>query len=903
MRNLSRSAQAYILTILGLGAGLLVWQMGTLWTIQDEAIWITWLAFSALAALTQLFKVTTPKHQNYATSAAFIFAALLLLHPGLVALAVLLAHLVEWARFRYPWYISAFNAAADIVTVITAKTVFLHLGGGADLLSTKGVIAAIAAATAFTITNHTLVAVVLLLARGISLKESRTLELDNLLTDFVLLCLGGSIAVLWELNPWLIILGSSPLLLIYRSLNIPTLQEEARVDAKTGIYNARHFAQVLNEEMRRAARFDRLLAVIMADLDLLRNINNSYGHLAGDIVLKGVADIIKGNLREYDLPARFGGEEFAVLLPETDSQEAYLVADRIRREVESTGFQVPTSDTPIRATISIGIAHFPEHGREANEVVHQADLAVYQAKLSGRNRVCIASQASLKLEIMKGFQESQRLPSGEWGGTRRTSHHKGQNNERPLNGGPERWSWPMLLFVGLVIALGLAITILYLPWASQADWKGIALFAGLGVLAELFALELYGGSSVSLSFVIIFAAALSYGVPGVVAISPLVTLAHAIKFSNVGYKALFNMSAYTLAGSLAAWTFGTFGYSLEARNLFHLLVPTLLATLANFALNSGLVATAIALGTGESPSTVWRERFRWLLGHYLVLGMVGLLVALAYASFDIYGVVAFAAPLWVMRYTQMQYIQRTLSSVAELKRVNEELLKASQEIGTINQELFETLAQMIDSRDPFVYGHSQGVAEYAVAVAKELALPEERVEVVRRSALVHDIGKIGISETILYKPGKLTSEESSYTESHAILGAQFLEGCHSLRDISMFVRHHHERFDGQGYPDGLMGEESPLEARIIALCDAVEAMASDRPYHRGMAIAEIIAELRQGAGSQFDPQVVEAFVKVAQKEGERLIVNTARRLKEERNLHPSPVNTLEFIPRSRGAEG
>lgn len=867
--------------------------------------WSAWVILTILAAFAQLFKVTTPKHQNYVLSAAFVFAALLLLPPGLVALLVLLAHIPEWVRFRYPWYIQTFNIAADILTALLAKSIYLLSIGGAALLSARGVASAVAAAAVFTLVNHTLVAMVLYLARGVSLRESGTLEVDNLSTDFVLLCLGGSVAILWNLNPWLIILASSPLLLIYRSLNIPTLKEEARIDAKTGVYNIKYFAQVLNEELRRAARFDRPLAVIMADLDLLRNINNSYGHLAGDIVLKGVAEIIKSHLREYDLPARFGGEEFTILLPEADSQEAYLVADRIRKEVETTRFEVPTSDLPIRATISLGVAHFPVHGREANDVIHQADLAVYQAKLSGRNRVCIASDVSLKLGMVRGFEEPHRLPPIDSKGGRGSlkSHQpSGEKGGPPLNGGPERWSWPMTIFLGLVIAAGLAITVLCLPQAPQDDWRGIVLFAGLGILAEFFALELYGGSSVSFSFVVIFVAALSYGVGGVVFISPFVALAHAIKFRNGGYKALFNMSAYTLSGSLAASIFWAFGYSLEVRNLPYLIPPTMVAALANYLLNSGLVATVIALGTEESPLSVWNERFRWLLGHYTILGLLGLLVALAYASFGFYGLVAFVAPLLVVRYSQMQYIKRTLSSVAALKRVNEELTKASEQIGTINQELFETLAQMIDSRDPFVYGHSERVAEYAVAVAKELGLPEGRVELVRRAALVHDIGKIGISERILYKPTKLTPQESIYLQSHTTLGAEFLEGCRSLREITPYAKYHHEWFDGHGYPEGLAGKEIPLEARIIGLCDAVEAMASDRPYHEGMLVSKIIVELRLGARSQFDPRVVEAFVRVAQREGEGLVVNTARRLMEERKGLAEELGGFRFGP-SHSYEG
>src|SRR4029077_7426221 len=172
-------------------------------------------------------------------------------------------------------------------------------------------------------------------------------------------------------------------------------QEEARVDPKTGLFNARHFAAALNEELQRAERFERPLSLVMADLDLLRDINNTYGHLAGDAVLQGIAEVFRSQLRHYDVPARFGGEEFAILLPETPPDQAFEIAERIRRTVADKTYDVETSSEPIRATVSIGVAGFPRAARAANELIHQADLAVYRAKLQGRTRVLDASSEPL----------------------------------------------------------------------------------------------------------------------------------------------------------------------------------------------------------------------------------------------------------------------------------------------------------------------------------------------------------------------------------------------------------------------------------------------------------------------------------------------------------------------------
>ena len=205
------------------------------------------------------------------------------------------------------------------------------------------------------------------------------------------------LAAFWTDNIWLVPFAVAPLLLIHRALSVPQLQAEARVDPKTGLFNARHFAAALTEELGRSQRFGRPMSLIMADLDLLREINNSYGHLAGDAVLKGIAEVFRGELRHYDVPARFGGEEFSILLPETAPEEGLEIAERIRHAVAEKLYEVETSSEPIRATVSIGVAGYPKDAEDANALIHQADLAVYRAKLQGRNRVLGASSEPLQI--------------------------------------------------------------------------------------------------------------------------------------------------------------------------------------------------------------------------------------------------------------------------------------------------------------------------------------------------------------------------------------------------------------------------------------------------------------------------------------------------------------------------
>ncbi len=216
-----------------------------------------------------------------------------------------------------------------------------------------------------------------------------------------------------------------------------------------------------------------------------------------------------------------------------------------------------------------------------------------------------------------------------------------------------------------------------------------------------------------------------------------------------------------------------------------------------------------------------------------------------------------------------------------LQRINRELNEANRSIRQLNDELFLTLAKVFDARDPYVGGHASHVAGYAVAIATEMGLPAEQIEVIRQSGYLHDIGKLAIPEVIVHKPASLTDAEYAFVKSHSDVGADFLATSRSLRHLAPFIRHHHERWDGSGYPAGLAGQAIPLEARILSVCDAVEAMASDRPYHRALSQQDIVDEIRRGAGTQFDPQVAEAFIHVAQRRGEGFVVNSARTVAEQ----------------------
>jgi diguanylate cyclase (GGDEF)-like protein len=338
------------------------------------------------ATIAQQFKVKSPKHQSYYTTTIFFFAAAVLFHPAYFIAIILAAHAVELIRVRYRWYIQAFNVANFILCSIAAGAI-AGIGQSTQNSSTAGAVFYVAlAGVIFVGLNHLLTALVIMWARGVPISRAGTMDWENLGTDLALMSVGALGSLLWIKSPWLVPLCLGPLFLIYRSLLVPSLKEEARTDPKTELANMKHWTQMAQAEVERARRFGRPLSVVLADFDLLRDVNNRYGHLMGDQMIRRVADAIRASLREYDVPARFGGDEFVVLMPETTLPEAMSVAERIRREVESIVLKSGEGSVP--ASVSIGVALFPAHGRTASDLLAAADRAVYKAKALGRNRVC-----------------------------------------------------------------------------------------------------------------------------------------------------------------------------------------------------------------------------------------------------------------------------------------------------------------------------------------------------------------------------------------------------------------------------------------------------------------------------------------------------------------------------------
>jgi diguanylate cyclase (GGDEF)-like protein len=358
-----------------------------------------WLAFGVLlplVAVAHLLGADRAKHQGSQLSLAPFFAAVLVLPPSLFVLLIGLAFVPEWLRRRSDWYIAVFNLCNYVGPALLARAAFDAVDGTSAAGWTLGAMAAI---VSFLVLHYGLLAAVLRLARGVRLRD--TVRFDCVLIDAGLLSLGAIAAALWTDYPGLVALTLLPMALAYRSLAIPALVESTRIEPKTGLYNVRHLRAALGQELGRAARFDRSVALLMVDVDHLKDINTTRGHLAGDRALVSVASALRDSTREYDVAARFGGDEFCVLLPETDMAGAMAVAERMRARVEEV---TRADDVPV--TVSIGVVSHHGAGRTVDDLIAAADTAAYQAKASGRNAIAAAELADPVREAERVLRDS-----------------------------------------------------------------------------------------------------------------------------------------------------------------------------------------------------------------------------------------------------------------------------------------------------------------------------------------------------------------------------------------------------------------------------------------------------------------------------------------------------------------
>jgi HD-GYP domain-containing protein (c-di-GMP phosphodiesterase class II) len=422
------------------------------------------------------------------------------------------------------------------------------------------------------------------------------------------------------------------------------------------------------------------------------------------------------------------------------------------------------------------------------------------------------------------------------------------------------------MLTAAVVAISVVATILSASLAPfQLDTLGVlALLGGLLLLSDLSQQGVYGLAYSSPGSVPVLAAGALVGLPAVMLLEVVASLVGDAARHQVRIETAYNSAVYGLSGIvgggvlLIASKHGVDGYPL--------LGVGALAGIAYFLVNSTLAAIGMALYSRKRFLAVYREHFAWLAPHHAVYGVLAAGIVLAEHSLGLLGVVVFAMPAAAMLVVTGQYLGATEGLVEEMRAKNQTLeallgenrgLLASLSRGHL--QLIRGLAQSIDAKDPYTAGHTSRVAQYSVRIAGALGLDDATRREIEHGALLHDIGKIGVPDAVLMKPGPLDDAEWEAMRQHPLVACAILDGVDLSPTVLSMVRHHHENLDGTGYPDHLAGDDLPLPARIARVADAFDAMTSDRPYRDALSLAAARAELRRNAGTQFCPEIVDVF--------------------------------------------
>jgi HD-GYP domain-containing protein (c-di-GMP phosphodiesterase class II) len=414
------------------------------------------------------------------------------------------------------------------------------------------------------------------------------------------------------------------------------------------------------------------------------------------------------------------------------------------------------------------------------------------------------------------------------------------------------------LFVGVTtlaaIASGAAVWSVRLPFPG---WWPVVAFLFVATLLESLNTPLRVAAAGSTSFIMHIASALLFGGWWGALVAGLSTMFGELARNNPPVKIIFNVSQRILAVSLAALTYHALGgqlppaYLASEVNLASQGVQRDLGLFVVFAsvyflTNSAAVNAAVVLSSSRSFREVWNLNTRGLLAYDLAASLVGVFVAWLYIRFDVWvgfgslGLIGVIVPLVAVRHVYGLYHQLEDSG----------------------QELLQVMVKAIEARDPYTSGHSVRVSEMSHAVAVELGLPARLIDEVETAALLHDVGKIYEEfAPLLRKEGRLTDEETALMQTHSTKSADLVGIISKFHGfIQESVRHHHERWDGQGYPDGLSGKAIPLGARIILIADTIDAMTTDRPYRKRLPLEVVVAELLKCRGTQFDPELIDVVV-------------------------------------------
>jgi diguanylate cyclase (GGDEF)-like protein len=693
-----------------------------------------------------------------------------------------------------------------------------------------------------------------------------------------------------------------------------SLERQAQTDPLTGLWNHRAFQERLRQELVRASTDQTPVALVMLDLDDFKRINDVYSHATGDHVLSGVAEILRASVPAGDVVCRIGGEEFAIIAPASRLPDAYRLAERVQGEVARSEFG------PVGAVnLSVGIASGPEHAANPRELVACAEVAMMTAKARGKGQIVVFQEtgserpaetlatrpaefrsiAHLKMlhgvstklsrlndvaEIGATIADELRLlidyhncrvfvregddlrpvafrgdlaASGSALDVLQTRVGEGVTGHVALTGEPFLTGDAAHCEIGIRIPGTPQIeeSLLAVPLRYGATVVGVIVVSKLGLdqfdADDLRLLEVLAGhASVALVNARLYESQRREAESAKALLELTRELSTVTNLDGVLERVVHGASRIMGSRRCSIWlptsagglicraAVGDPAYStVRGRLLPSELVARFAAHGAPFVTTpdeSALFARAVLPESTSAPHAV----AFFPLDHGPAALAVAVETPVGARELELLAGIGSQARLAITNAGSFATLERTFVSTVE------------------------ALANALEAKDSYTSSHARWICEMATEVGRELGFDTARLRRVELGALFHDIGKIGIPASILMKPAPLTVEERALIERHPELGERILAPIEQLAAVRPIVRACHERFDGRGYPDGLRGEEIPLEARIIFACDAFHAMTTDRPYREALPVEEAFRRLTEAAGTQFDPRVVAVCLRV-----------------------------------------
>lgn len=376
------------------------------------------------------------------------------------------------------------------------------------------------------------------------------------------------------------------------------------------------------------------------------------------------------------------------------------------------------------------------------------------------------------------------------------------------------------------------------------DYVLLIVFSVLSIIAETFLILLPKVGAISVSFALTYSAILLTD-PLTAVIITSIGVAFRFPyvygkgrvhiFNSPVYKTIFNVSQFIINSGMAGITYVILDKYIDIGFSFYNPIAGSAALIVDILLNTFFMSKLMSLLLKEKFIYIWKNNFFSMMINVILVGLLGIILAFAYNSYGIGGLLLFFIPLLLARYTFKLYID-------------------------MRKNYFDTmnvLVRAIEANDPYTSGHSLRVSAYSEAIAMQLGLPQNKIDVIKSAALLHDIGKIGIDKNILNKTGKLENDEFETIKSHPEIGATIIADLSYLANMADIIRHHHERNDGKGYPDGLSYSSIPLETSILTIADSFDAMTTNRPYRHSLSLEDALNEIKINAGTQFNPDIVD----------------------------------------------